>query len=564
MNFLSIWYFILLLQILPSLVVGSYVIDVDASITNNTLQHFWKSTGFCPPLPHNRADLFDTSRDQQLNLAYISSVPQSGIEQIRIHWLLDLVTITVQNECLHYNFTVMDNFLDLLWENGLKPGFELMGNPSGYFTDFEDKIQVLAWKNLVSTIAKRYIDRYGLKYVSKWNFETWNEPDNHDFDNVSMTIQGFQNYYDACSEGLKEVSPLLKFGGPGDSCRPLPRSPICWNLLSHCYNGTNFFTGETGVRLDYIALHKKGGGSTLYILEQEIETIKEIQKQFPKFSSVPIYNDEADPLVGWSSPQIWRADVTYAAMVVKIIIQHQNLLISNASNNVNYTLLSNDNAFMSYHPHFFTQRTLTARFQMNNTKPAHVQLVRKPVLTVMGLLALLDLVYVTYYMDNNSTNPYLKWKKLGSPDFPTIKQFQQIRDAEEPMVKEPLPFPKEGKLYIKIELPLPSLFLIHVCARAITPPDQVTGVRLVPLTLRQIAVVWNDDCIYSKCLKTFEVEFSEDGNTYRRINTKNTIFSLFVYSPEHSFVSGFYRVRAVDYWGIPGFYSVPVKYIEMP
>ncbi|XP_029458207.1 alpha-L-iduronidase isoform X2 [Rhinatrema bivittatum] len=558
MNFLSIWYFILLLQILPSLVVGSYVIDVDASITNNTLQHFWKSTGFCPPLPHNRADLFDTSRDQQLNLAYISSVPQSGIEQIRIHWLLDLVTITVQNECLHYNFTVMDNFLDLLWENGLKPGFELMGNPSGYFTDFEDKIQVLAWKNLVSTIAKRYIDRYGLKYVSKWNFETWNEPDNHDFDNVSMTIQGFQNYYDACSEGLKEVSPLLKFGGPGDSCRPLPRSPICWNLLSHCYNGTNFFTGETGVRLDYIALHKKGGGSTLYILEQEIETIKEIQKQFPKFSSVPIYNDEADPLVGWSSPQIWRADVTYAAMVVKIIIQHQNLLISNASNNVNYTLLSNDNAFMSYHPHFFTQRTLTARFQMNNTKPAHVQLVRKPVLTVMGLLALLgetqisaniyskdeetydtvgviatshdptedhisdswqstiliynsddirtstnisfitvnlinfpknaDLVYVTYYMDNNSTNPYLKWKKLGSPDFPTIKQFQQIRDAEEPMVKEPLPFPKEGKLYIKIELPLPSLFLIHVCARAITPPDQIEDLKK---KARELCLKWS-------------------------------------------------------------------------
>lgn len=34
--------------------------------------------------------------------------------------------------------------------------------------------------------------RYGLKHVSKWNFETWNEPDHHDFDNVSMTLQGGQ------------------------------------------------------------------------------------------------------------------------------------------------------------------------------------------------------------------------------------------------------------------------------------------------------------------------------------------------------------------------------------
>lgn len=46
--------------------------------------------------------------------------------------------------------------------------------------------------------------------------------------------------------------------------------------------------------------------------------MKEIQKHFPLFQSKPIYNDEADPLVGWSKPQTWRADVTYAAMVVKV------------------------------------------------------------------------------------------------------------------------------------------------------------------------------------------------------------------------------------------------------
>lgn len=41
-----------------------------------------------------------------------------------------------------------------------------------------------------------------------------------------------------------------------------------------------------------------------------------------------------------------------------------------------------------------------------------------------------ELVYVTHYLDNNLTNPYLEWKKLGSPDFPSVKQFQQLRDAE--------------------------------------------------------------------------------------------------------------------------------------
>ncbi|XP_074022675.1 alpha-L-iduronidase [Numenius arquata] len=609
------------------------VVEVDVGRAQRPLEHFWRSTGFCPPLPHNRADLFDLSKDQEMNLAYISSVPHGGIEQVRIHWLLELVTLRVINGKLHYNFTALDNLMDRLWENKLIPGFELMGNPSGYFLDFESKDQVVRWRNFITLLASRYIDRYGLQHVAKWNFETWNEPDHHNFDNVSMTVKGFLNYYDACSEGLRAASPLLKFGGPGDSFHPLPKSPICWSLLSHCYNGTNFFTGKTGIRLDYISLHKKGGGSSLYILQQEVEAVGQIQKLFPNFASVPIYNDEADPMVGWSVPQLWRADATYAAMVVKVIIQHQNLLISKANNTINYTLLSNDNGFLSYYPHYFTQRTLTARFQMNNTKPPHVQMVRKPVLTVMGLLALLgekqifaevkssegesiqnsaigilasvhtpsemqhsdswqatllmyssednrtssnistvtlnvthfprlrELVYVTYYLDNNQTNPHLKWKKLGSPDFPSPQQFQQIRDAEDPVTTGPFPVPEGGILTLKQDFPIPSVFLIHICARPRSVPDQVTGVRLIPLTKGQVIVLWDDGCVNSKCIKTFEVEFSPDGEAYQRINAKDTIFTLWVYSPGSS-VSGFYRVRAIDYWGKAGLSSLPVEYVE--
>uniref|UniRef100_A0A8B9BYL2 Alpha-L-iduronidase n=1 Tax=Anser brachyrhynchus TaxID=132585 RepID=A0A8B9BYL2_9AVES len=591
------------MRLLPWLIVhlgagsAAYVVSVDVRQAGRPLEHFWRSTGFCPPLPHSRADLFDLSKDQELNLAYISSVPHGGIEQVRIHWLLELVAVRVMNEKLHYNFTALDNLMDLLWENKLIP------------------------------------DRYRLEHVAKWNFETWNEPDHHDFDNVSMTVEGFLNYYDACSEGLRAASPLLKFGGPGDSFHPFPKSPICWSLLRHCYNGTNFFTGETGVRLDYISLHKKGGGRSLYILEQEVEAVGQIQKLFPNFASVPIYNDEADPMVGWSIPQLWRADVTYAAMVVKVIIQHQNLLIAKANNTINYTLLSNDNAFLSYYPHYFTQRTLTARFQMNNTKPPHVQMVRKPVLTVMGLLALLgekqifaevkssegestendsvgvlasvhnpselqpsdswqatlliyssednrtssnistitvnathfpklrEPVYMTYYLDNNQTNPYLKWKELGSPDFPSPEQFQQIRDAEDPVATGPFTFPEGGILTLKQDFPVPSVFLIHICARPSSVPDQVTGVRFIPLTKGQVVVLWDDGCVNSKCIKTFEVQFSPDGKAYQRINAKDTIFTLWVYSPGSS-VSGFYKVRAIDYWGKAGLSSVPVEYVE--
>ncbi|XP_041053900.1 alpha-L-iduronidase isoform X3 [Carcharodon carcharias] len=596
----------------------SYSLIVDASKAQRELKHFWRSTGFCPPLPHNKADVFDLSRDQQLNLAYIASVPQSGIEQVRIHWLLELVTMREVNGKLLYNFTNLDNLIHLLWQKGLMPGFELMGNPSGYFTNFEEKVQVFEWRKMITLLARRYIGMYGVAYVSKWNFETWNEPDHHDFDNLTFTVKGFQNYYDACSEGLKGADTLLQLGGPGDSCHPPPHSPISWGLLNHCYNGTNFFTGEIGVRLDYIALHKKGAGSSFHILEQELDTVQQIQKRFPKFQSIPIYNDEADPLV---------------------IAQHQNLLISNPQKKINFTLLSNDNGFLNYYPNYFTQRTLTARFQMNNTNPPHVQMVRKPVLTVMGLLALLgekqlevemmlnsdasdenstlgaiasihepsnshasdswqsaiiiynsddnrtssditlvtvnltnfptqeELVYVIYHLDNKDTNPYLQWKNFGRPDFPTVEQLHIIREMEDPVVKGPIPFPREGNLILKLHLPIPSVFLLHICAKPKRPPNKTSSVSFIPLTVGQVAVTWDDNYVNSKCLKTFEVEFSVNGKVYKRINDKDTLFTIFVYSllnkrKEFSQVSGFYRIRAVDYWGKPGAYSDPVKYIE--
>lgn len=41
-------------------------------------------------------------------------------------------------------------------------GFELMGSVSNYFTDFEDKSQVVEWRNLIYLIAKRYIGEWKL------------------------------------------------------------------------------------------------------------------------------------------------------------------------------------------------------------------------------------------------------------------------------------------------------------------------------------------------------------------------------------------------------------------
>ncbi|GFQ92728.1 alpha-L-iduronidase [Trichonephila clavata] len=144
-----------------------------------------------PPDPHQDAPKFLLSEDLKLNLFHIGSQAHNGISQVRIHWMLDLVQMRfLPNFEIVYDFNYLDQLVYMLWENGLRPGFELMGNPSGYFTDFENETQVYMWKDLIYRLASHYIDVFGIDYVSKWNFETWNEPDHHDFDDLNITIQG--------------------------------------------------------------------------------------------------------------------------------------------------------------------------------------------------------------------------------------------------------------------------------------------------------------------------------------------------------------------------------------
>lgn len=63
--------------------------------TYKTLPRFWTGSGLSPsaPLPFNRSDVVQQllSDHMFLNMEYIAALPNSGIQFIRIHWLLTLV-----------------------------------------------------------------------------------------------------------------------------------------------------------------------------------------------------------------------------------------------------------------------------------------------------------------------------------------------------------------------------------------------------------------------------------------------------------------------------------------
>jgi len=385
--------------------------EIQADGEKVPLLHFWNGSGFSPGSLLLNADM-------QQQMAYAGSIPFQGIRYIRIHYLLDLVSVeNFETENPKYQWNVLDTCIDVLITHNLLPFFELMGNPSNCFNDFTDASQVNKWKNFVFQLVTHFIERHGMDSVVQWYFETWNEPDGNWW---KQSEEAFCNYYDACSEGLKMVSSDLRLGGPG-TC--MGNSSIFRTFLAHCDTGTNYFTKEKGVRLDFISVHEKGAHACVEdvnpnsrgIVEREQALHDYIVSQHPRFSNIPFINNECDPQVGWWDTHTWRAKAYNAALVVKIIAQHIELFLDRG---VNYAMLSNDNGFVGS----WGRRTMMARFGLEEDKKAQHEyeftldelkenpkrrkfaMVKKPVLSVMTMLSMLGTERLPIRSDSPSSS----------------------------------------------------------------------------------------------------------------------------------------------------------------
>jgi L-iduronidase len=172
-------------------------VDCSAAVSPGALDHFWRSCGFEPANLTYRLDMVE-------NLVQIGATPLRGIRQVRIHYILDLLTITSINDSaigaadiagsgntggagspLGYDWTSLDGLFDLLVANRLSPGFEVMGSPSGFpplpqsfWADdgpYTANATLVLWRALVRDVLLRYSDRYGTAEVTTWRIEGWNE-----------------------------------------------------------------------------------------------------------------------------------------------------------------------------------------------------------------------------------------------------------------------------------------------------------------------------------------------------------------------------------------------------
>lgn len=173
-----------------------------------------------------------------------------GIQSLRFHGVLNASMSTYfptvngrpRNPALSgddYSFFNVDQIYDALVDHGMHPYVELSSMPAALqsaappfnlflydFNQMEPKDYAL-WGKIVGDFVRHLVARYGLREVRRWPFEVWNEP------NLLPFFQGDQaayfTLYRHAAEAIKSVDADLQVGGPATSAGQInfgpPRSP---------------------------------------------------------------------------------------------------------------------------------------------------------------------------------------------------------------------------------------------------------------------------------------------------------------------------------------------------
>ncbi|XP_062559981.1 alpha-L-iduronidase [Armigeres subalbatus] len=547
------------------------------------LPRFWTSTGLCPPAPREKTAEFLLSDDSLLNMEIVGSLPNEGLKFVRIHWLLEMIKFSYydQKKTIFYDYSRLDALMDKLRVFGLYPAFEFMGIPAGVYNNERKHRFEYFWSDLVMQIVSHYLRRYGIQYVQNWRFETWNEPDLKGYNALNFTIDEYITYVQSIRFGLDAAGRLLNnirlpLRGPAGLFKSVERHPFCWNSIKLCNDSPK------KCPFDVITFHRKGSGLRAdEILQSSLELLKQLSKTFPNISQMQFSNDEADPIAGWSTHRKFQANLSYGSMLVSTVLQHWSALFNGRFRNLES--ISHDNAFLSYHPYEFEQRTLLARFQMNLTRPRHVQFVVKPVFSALGMLSnlgsmatdgfavsdnishivsyLIEPFYVcTLLISSNDTfesvekrqvinlsidldnelsqqaigyiveglqsslnDPYDVWNFYGRPPYPTKFQLEQMRSVQFPSILEgPAVLPKgHKKLTLTLNLRSPWIVTVRMCSLLSSRPTEVLNVRVRSINSHEVIIFWHEMSTDVRCTVDYEVWFSQSNrsNEWRQINS---------------------------------------------
>ncbi|XP_073824978.1 alpha-L-iduronidase [Musca autumnalis] len=547
------------------------------NVTYYKFPKFWTSSGLCPlgDITHESITNYLRSDAMQGNLLHLYALPRGALTHLRIHWMLELLKFEqfAQSGLPIYNFSRLDEFLLDLDMMNFSPVIEFMGNFSNVFVKNPTYNEVI-WEDLSYKVTKRYLNMLGAKKVLNWRFETWNEPDGVVYNKLNFTLEDYLIYINSVKHGLIRAgdrptnSLNIPLRGPAGLFKNRSRHPLCWGVLDYC----NMNIAECPINI--LTFHRKGTGTNATVILNESERLlTEIYNDFPHLQQLVFSNDEADPVSGWSTPRDFHEDVHYALILANVILDHWSAKLHNKLF-TNLEDISNDNAFLSYHPFEFSQRTLLAHFRMNNTNPPHSQFIQKPIYAAMGMFSrLADLAaspviiktsngltlnvlkttaskgqplylswlitpaeasvyddtiitmeihfcaneviaFIIEIIDQQQTNPVQIWRNFNSPYYPNATVREAMRRHQTLKVHDIGILPTLN-IPIKLSnLTYPWIMMLRVCSNLNSIPVQPQKLQITGVIHNEVLLTWEEEINNSSkrqhCLRTYQVWFKPD------------------------------------------------------
>lgn len=237
---------------------ASSVVAVDARAPGRAFPHFWER-------------MFGSGRARlAMRASYLQDLvtvrAATGFDYVRAHGILDDdVGLYSQDAQGHpvYNFSYVDQIYDGLLARGVRPFVELSFMPRQlaatpvqqafwYRPYVAPPRDWSRWGELVGQLARHLVARYGEAEVARWYFEVWNEP-NLDFWAGQPKQSTYFHLYDVAARAIKQVSPLLRVGGPATA-----QAAWVGDFLRHC--------AAERVPVDFVSTHVYGNDSAPNVL----------------------------------------------------------------------------------------------------------------------------------------------------------------------------------------------------------------------------------------------------------------------------------------------------------
>jgi xylan 1,4-beta-xylosidase len=375
------------------------------------------------------------------------------------------------------------------------------------------------WAELVFQWVKHCVDKYGKPEVESWYWETWNEP------NIGYwrgTAEEFRKLHDFTVDAVRQALPTARVGGPDTA----GGGRYFRDFLTHCLTGTNLATGAVGTPTDFVSFHAKGAptfvnGHVRMGIANQLRTIDEnfrIVASFPQFKATPIVIGESDPdgCAACQGPQLgYRNTTVFSSYTAAAFARKHDLAAKHGVNLLGALTWAFE---FEDQPYFAGFRVLATNgidlpvlnvFRMFAKMPGTRVVAEsdgmvpldailrsgvreKPDVGVLAsrgddkLAVLLwhyhdddvtgpaaettaavtglpgDVKLTSFRIDETHTNPFLDWKKMGSPKEPTREQYGELEKAGKlvPSAGPEAVSVTGGQAKLKVPLPRQAVVLL--------------------------------------------------------------------------------------------------------